>query len=158
MIQEILNRTVINIIQSNTITRNILPIQSHLLQEKLMKSSSTEFLFSRSATIIIDTSIRNGHSTRFYDNLNNVFTIYRKMIGFRKYTCIVDNLVWNIFQLFMKIVNANHSQVVINANINLSPLSVSEAQIPTSGTRLSIYAYAQRFDFHDSCYKINESS
>ena len=95
-----------------------------------MKSCPTKLLFSRTTTIVINATISNRHSTGFDDNLNNVLTIHRKMIGLREHACIVDNLVRNILQLSMKILNTNHSQVIIDTNINLSTLSVSEAGYP----------------------------
>lgn len=95
-----------------------------------MKSHSPKFLFSCPTTIIIYTSIRNRHPAWLYDNLNNILALHDKMICFRKNTCIIDNLVGYILQLFMEIVNANNSQIVINANIYLSPLGVSEAGYP----------------------------
>ena len=52
------------------------------------------------------------------------------MISLREHAGIIDNLVWNIFQLPMKILNTNHSQVIIDTNINLSALSISEAGYP----------------------------
>lgn len=52
------------------------------------------------------------------------------MVCLWKHAGIVDNLVRNILQLLMEIVNANHSQIIVNANIYLSALSVSKAGHP----------------------------
>ena len=95
-----------------------------------MKCCPAKLLFSCATTIVINATIRNGHSTWFDDNLNNVLPLHHKMISLRKHAGIVDNLVWNIFQLLMKIVYTNHSQVIINTNIYLSTLSISKAGNP----------------------------
>ena len=52
------------------------------------------------------------------------------MVCLWKHAGIVDNLVRNILQLLMKIVHANNSQIIVNANIYLSALSVSKAGHP----------------------------
>ncbi len=61
------------------------------------------------------------------------------MIGLRKHTGVVDDLIWYILKLLMKIVNANDCQVIVNANVNLATLSVSEAGHPL---QVFVFPYA----------------
>ena len=61
------------------------------------------------------------------------------MIGLWKHSSIIDNLVRNVFQLPMKILYSNHSQVIIDTYINLSALSVSEAGYPF---QIFVFPYA----------------
>ena len=130
MIQEIFNRTIVNIIQGNAITGDILPVQPHLFQEKLMKGRSAKFLFGCTTPIIIDTAIRYRHPARFNNNLNDILALYLKMVGLRKYPGVADNLVRYILQLLMEIVNTDNCHVIVNANVDLSTLRVSEAGYP----------------------------
>ena len=95
-----------------------------------MKSSPAKLLFSRATTIVINATIRNRHSTGFDNNLNNVLALHRKMIGLRKHTCVVNNLIRNVLQLLMEILYTQNSQVIIDTNINLPTLSISEAGYP----------------------------
>ena len=108
-----------------------------------MKSSPAKLLFSRATTIIINATIRNRHATRFDDNLNNVLALHRKMIGLWEHAGIVDDFVRNILQLSMKILYANHGQVIIDTNINLSTLSISEAGYPF---QVFVFPYALMFN------------
>ncbi len=52
------------------------------------------------------------------------------MIRLGKHTCIVDDLIRNIFQQFMKIVHTNYSHIIVYTDINLSALSISKARNP----------------------------
>ena len=92
-----------------------------------MEGISTQLLFRSPAPVIICSAIRNRHPTRFNDNLNDILAIHLNMVCLWKHAGIVDNLVRNILQLRMKIVNANNRQIIVNANIYLSALSVSKA-------------------------------
>ena len=52
------------------------------------------------------------------------------MVGFGKYTGIVDNLVRYILQLLMKFIHTDNRQVIINANIYLASMSVGKTRYP----------------------------
>ena len=95
-----------------------------------MEGCSAKLLFGCLTTIIIDTAIGNRHPARFNHNLNDILPLYLKMVCFRKYPGVADNLVGYIFQLLMEIVNTNNSHVIVNANVNLSTLRISEAGYP----------------------------
>ena len=128
--QEITDGIIVYIVQDHSITRHILPVHPHLLQEKLMKSSAAKFLLSGSATVVIDSTIGYRHHRRFNDNLNHILAINGEMISFREYTGIVDNLVGQILHLLMKVVNTDNCQIVIDANINLAAMGIGKARYP----------------------------
>lgn len=95
-----------------------------------MKGCSAKLLFGCPTPIIIDTAIRDRHSARFNYNFNDILTLNFKMVGLREYPSVADNLVRYILQLLLEMVNANNSHVIVDADVNLSTLCVSEAGYP----------------------------
>ena len=52
------------------------------------------------------------------------------MINLRDYSCIVDNLIGNIFQLLVQLIHTHNAQIIVNADVYLTTISIGKAGYP----------------------------
>lgn len=125
--EEICDSILVNVVKRRPLASHVFPMYSHFAQEEIMKGSPSEFLLGGTASLIVNSTVRNRDIACRNNNLNHVLPVHYHMVHFRHNPEQCNNLVGNVLQLLLYLGHTNYGMVVINAYVDLTTLSIRKA-------------------------------